>query len=109
MLEPTHTYHAVQRMAERHLGYDEVQYVIRHGKRYYRTGVLFVYLRGKDIPETDRRFNQYSRLEGTAVLLDSRDGTNVITTYRNRGKNALKDIRRKPNYDRRSGSRSRVA
>lgn len=94
------TEHATLRMAQRHLSSDEVQYVMRYGVQYRSAGVLHCYLRRKDIPESDRRYNQYSRLEGTAVLLDSHSGAAVITVYRNRRKNALKAIRRKAKYDR---------
>lgn len=95
------TEHAVLRMAQRHISYDEVRYVILHGARYHSAGVLHCYLRGKDIPECDRRHSQYSRLEGTVVLLDGCSGVEVITVYRNRSKDALKAIRRKAKYNRR--------
>jgi hypothetical protein len=94
------TDHAALRMAQRHLSFDEVQYVMLYGVQYRCAGVLHCYLRGKDIPESDRRYSQYSRLEGTAVLLDSESSSAVITVYRNRSKNALKAIRRKAKYDR---------
>jgi len=94
--EPTE--HAVLRMAQRHLSMDEVQYVMLYGVRYRRAGVLHCYLRNKDIPESDRRYSQYSRLEGTTVLLDSHSGAELITVYRNRSKHALKAIRRKAKY-----------
>lgn len=93
------TDHAVLRMAQRHVSDDDVRYVMRNGTRYYSAGVLHCYLRGKDIPECDRRLSKYARLEGTAVLLDSDSGAEVITVYRNRRKNALKAIRRKPKYN----------
>ena len=58
--------------------------------------------RKKDIPPNDQRLSQYSRLEGTVVLLDSRSGSRIITAYRNRSKHALKAIRWKAKYDRKA-------
>jgi hypothetical protein len=97
--QATQTRHGTLRMAQRHLSPDEVQYVISHGVKYWSAGVLHRYLRKKDIPESDRRYSKYSRLEGTAVLLDSHSGEVIITVYRNRGKDALKAIRRKSKYN----------
>lgn len=91
--------HAIQRMAQRRLAPDEIEYVIRHGITYRRAGVLHYYLRKKDIPDSDRRQSKYSRLEGTVVLLDSRNVVTIITVYRNRHKGALKDIRCKAKYN----------
>ena len=103
LLQAKQTEHAVLRMAQRHVSSDEVEYVMLHGYKYRSAGVLHCYLRNKDIPESDRRFSQYSRLEGTVVLLDSYRGAEIITVYRNRSKNALKAIRRKAKYNLRRG------
>ena len=100
LYQPIQTEHALLRMAQRHVSSDEVRYVMLHGVQYRSAGVLHCYLRRKDIPESDRRHSQFSRLEGTTVLLDSHSGAQVITVYRNRSKNALKAIRRKAKYDR---------
>jgi len=97
---PFHTTHGKWRMAQRRLNEAEIEYVMLHGVRYRRAGVLHFYLRKKDIPTADRRFDQYSRLEGTVVLLDSRNGAVMITAYRNRRPQALKAIRRKAKYNR---------
>ena len=97
-VDAEHTAHAVLRMAQRHVSSDEVQYVMLHGTKYHSAGVLHCYLRRKDIPECDLRFSQFSRLEGTTILLDPDSGKTVITVYRNRSKNALKAIRRKAKY-----------
>jgi hypothetical protein len=96
--EATHTDHAVLRMAQRHLSSDEVRYVMQYGVKYHCAGAVHYYLRGKDIPECDRRFSRYSRLEGTTVLADGRSGAEVITVYRNRSRSALKAIRCKAKY-----------
>jgi len=98
-----HTEHAILRMAQRHLSSDDVEYVMLYGYKYRSAGILHCYLRSKDIPERDRRFSQYSRLEGTVVLLDSYHGVEVVTVYRNRSKDTLKAIRRKAKYNLRRG------
>lgn len=102
---PLQTAHGARRMAQRRLNEAEIEYVMLHGARYRRAGVLHFYLRKKDIPTADRRFDQYSRLEGTVVLLDSRNGTVMITAYRNRRPQALKAIRRKTKYNRKPWAR----
>ncbi|MFN8472511.1 MAG: DUF4258 domain-containing protein [Anaerolineae bacterium] len=90
---PRLTAHAVQRMAQRNLSQDDVQFVLRYGQQLHRAGALFVYLRGKDIPKPERRNTSISRLEGTAIVLSS-DGEIVATVYRNRER-GLSHIRRK--------------
>lgn len=102
---PFQTAHGTRRMAQRRLNEAEIEYVMLHGVRYRRAGVLHFYLRKKDIPTADRRFDQYSRLEGTVVLVDSRNGTVMITAYRNRRPQALKAIRRKAKYNRKPWAR----
>ena len=98
--QAAHTDHAVLRMAQRHVSRDEVWYVMQHGVKYHCAGAVHYYLRGKDIPERDRRLSRYSRLEGTVVLLDRESGVDVITVYRNRSRSALKAIRCKTKYQR---------
>ena len=102
---PIQTAHVTRRMAQRRLNEHEIEYVMLYGTRYRRAGVLHFYLRKKDIPSADRRFDQYSRLEGTVVLLDSRNGVAIITAYRNRRPEALKAIRRKTKYNRKPWAR----
>ena len=86
--------HALRRMAQRNFSFDEVNYIIRHGRRIRRTGVIFCFLGGKDIPDEDRKCDKYTRLEGSTVLMHvGNDTISVITVYQN--KSALKTIRRK--------------
>ena len=80
----TLTEHAVQRMSSRGLDKPDIQYVVTHGARYITAGAIHVFLGKKDIPKADLRLDRFRRLEGTTVLLDSRDGKTVITVYRNR-------------------------
>ena len=90
--------HAITRMAQRHLSTGEIEYVIRNGRRYRSAGVIHCFLGRRDIPRSDRRNGQLSRLEGTTVLLDSMQAETVITVYRNRS--APKKIGRKAKYNR---------
>lgn len=83
--------HLFERLAERHLTGEHVDYVLRYGCRVRRTGVTFYVLRRCDIPRDDLRLDCFARLEG-AIALVARDGT-VITMYVN--KDALIDIRKK--------------
>jgi hypothetical protein len=86
--------HALRRMAQRNFSCDQVSYIIRHGRRIRRTGIIFCFLGGKDIPAEDRRCDKYTRLEGSTVLMHVSHGViSVITVYQN--KSALKTIRRK--------------
>jgi len=86
--------HALRRMAQRGFSCDEVNYIIHHGRRIRRTGIIFCFLGGKDIPDEDRKCDKYTRLEGSTVLMHVINGyISVITIYQN--KSALKTIRRK--------------
>ena len=88
------TGHACQRMAQRNVDLDEVYFILEHGKRLHRAGVMFVFLRRRDIPDPLRAEQRYRRLEGTTVVL-SRRKLKIITGYRNRS-SGLQRIRRKP-------------
>ncbi|MFN3432067.1 MAG: hypothetical protein ACK46X_19220 [Candidatus Sericytochromatia bacterium] len=59
------------------------------GRRIHRTGIRFVFLGQRDIPESHRRSHGY--LAG-ATLLVSSDGT-VLTVYKNQA--ALRTIKKK--------------
>jgi hypothetical protein len=74
--------HAQQRLAQRNLDQDAIDYVLQHGRVIRRTGILFYVLAARDIPRHDRRNSSVSRLIGTTILV-SHDGT-IITVYRNR-------------------------
>jgi hypothetical protein len=94
--------HAILRMAQRNVSLSDLEYVLEHGERIYRTGITIYVLRKRDIPQSDRKKSAITRLEGTVVLTGFTQNGNleVITIYRN--KNARKDIRSKAKYDRRS-------
>jgi hypothetical protein len=91
--------HAILRMAQRNISINDLEYVLEHGERVYKTGVAFYILRKRDIPQADRKNSEVTRLEGTSVLTRfSRDGNlKIITMYRN--KSAFRAIRCKAKYD----------
>ena len=88
--------HSATRAAQRNLMLDEIKYVTIFGKRFHRAGAIIYYLRECDIPPFDRSDPRWARLIGTAVVL-SKDGSTVITVWRNR-RNGLKRIKRKPEH-----------
>ncbi len=92
------TVHAEARCAQRNLSYEEVQYVIRHGRQVQNAGTCEFFLGRNDIPPGDRARQRIAQLEGTVVLMDIQTGL-VLTVYRNR-KNGLKNHRRKAKYNR---------
>jgi hypothetical protein len=79
-------------MAQRNLSERDVEYVLKHGCRVYNGGVEFRFLRKRDIPQQDQ--SEFSRLEGTAVIIGTQSETDVITVWRNR-KHGLRRIRHK--------------
>jgi hypothetical protein len=97
--------HATLRMAQRNVSRTDLEYVLEHGERIYRTGITIYILRKRDILRSDRKQSAITRLEGTAVLIGFLpNGTlEVITIYRN--KNAFKMNRSKAKYDRRRRNR----
>ncbi len=87
------TDHALTRMHQRCLSIPDIEYVVLHGQQHRCAGVVHYFLGRCDIPTKDHNKDYLRRLEGTTVLVDSRNRKSVITVYRNRS--ALKDIRRK--------------
>lgn len=81
--------HARQRASQRGLTPNELDFVLDFGRRIMRTGIRFVFLGERDIPERFQRSHGY--LAG-ATLLISNDGT-VLTVYKN--PNGLKVIKKK--------------
>jgi hypothetical protein len=77
------SYHSTVRAEQRSLTIEEIEYVIQFGKRYFCKGALVYYLRARDLPAADRHHDQWTDLNGTAVVL-SPDWRRVITVWRNR-------------------------
>jgi hypothetical protein len=87
--------HASRRLAQRNLTYEDVCYVFMHGRLHHTGKALFVHLGLRDIPLSDRRRDQFRRLEGTVLVLDPATGQHLTTVYRNRRRGS-RDIKRKP-------------
>jgi hypothetical protein len=83
--------HCRERMAQRNVSEDDVQYIVSRGACEYRTGVLCFTLPRRSIPAEERSL--HSSLESLVVLVH--DGY-VITVYRN--KRPMRHVRRKAKY-----------
>ncbi|MBF6612119.1 MAG: hypothetical protein IVW55_03235 [Chloroflexi bacterium] len=83
--------HAKRRSAQSNLSADDLELVRRYGVLEHRTGVLFYFVRKRDVERFRRVEPRLPMLQGV-VLIMSNDDT-IITIYRN--SHALKDIRRK--------------
>ena len=88
--------HAVSRAIQRGLPIEAINYILDHGKVFHKSGAIIYFLRKRDIPVNDQRYEQISRPEGTALVI-SKDRRTIITVWRNRN-NGLKNIKRKPRY-----------
>jgi hypothetical protein len=101
MIDIVYTNHVRERQAQRNLTTQELEFVMFYGRRYYRAGVVHIFLGRRDIPQDRVTYKKFAHLEGTIVLYE-REGTTitVVTAYRDR--NGCKDIRKKKKYDRRS-------
>lgn len=88
------THHLKQRMAQRNISPDDLDFVLQYGKEFHCAGAVHVHLRRRDIPA--RWQNEYARLEGTTVIL-SQDEAVAITVYRNR-QSGPRRIKRKPSF-----------
>jgi len=92
----TITTHAQQRMAQRNLSLSDIEFVLHYGQGFHRGGVVFFYLRHKDIPTDMLRDKDVAQLEGVAVVCSS-DSSMVVTVWRNR-QDGLRKIKRKQAY-----------
>lgn len=90
------TDHVLLRMPQRNVSWHDMHFVLQYGQRYYKTGIIHVFLGYRDIPKELRR--EYGRLEGTTVLVNQNTNT-IITVYRDREGGA--------NYIRRQGKERR--
>jgi hypothetical protein len=88
------SFHAGRRLAQRNLSYEDVGYVISHGRIYHTGKALFVHLGRRDIPADHLRQDSFRRLEGTVLVLDPTTGQHLTTAYRNR-RHGSRDIKRK--------------
>jgi len=87
-------------MVQRHLTADEIEYVVRYGRKVHVAGVVCYFLGKKDLARDDASHGQFDRLEGTTVLLDGKHAETVVTVYRNR--EAFKKMQHKLKYNRKA-------
>jgi hypothetical protein len=90
----TFSNHASRQLARRNLNWEDVHYVIQHGRTLHSGKALFIHLGKRDIPEDDLRDSAIQRLEGTVLVLDPNTGAHLTTAYRNR-RRGIKDIKHK--------------
>ncbi len=91
--------HARLRQAQRNLSDEDVTFVLQNGRRFYRAGVLCVFLGWRDIPTEKLIYHRFSHLEGTMLkLAATRSGEMLlVTAYRNR--RAGRRMRERAKYD----------
>ncbi|MCA9963027.1 MAG: DUF4258 domain-containing protein [Anaerolineales bacterium] len=93
-----HSKHAKLRMAQRNVSKNNIEFVLENGQWFHRGGAIFVFLGSRDIQKSREFEKKFERLEGTVVVL-SRDGSHIITVYRNR-QQGLRKIKQKDCYGR---------
>lgn len=69
--------HAEKSLAKRNITVSDVNIALDKGTKIHRTGVIFYFLRKKDLPEG----KEFEHLNGLTVLAKNRT---IITVYRNR-------------------------
>ena len=96
-MDPDLTQHAYERSVQRNLTYDEICFIVEHGARVRRTGVIYCQMRARCLPPDLPPGHAYRRLVGSTVVLSS-SGDRVITVYREPA--AFKRDRRKAKFNR---------
>jgi hypothetical protein len=91
------TYHAAERLNQRQFSATQIAYVLKHGQALHRTGIVFYFLGAKDVPVCDRHVTWIQRLIGTTILVSAENEV-IITIYRNKGRAALQDIKKKTKF-----------
>ncbi len=89
----TVTKHASRRMKQRGITREAIDFTLRWGTIYYRTGIVFYVLRRRDIVRSKCREAQLQKWEGTTVLVAE---DVIISVYKNRD---ISEIRRKGKTD----------
>ena len=87
--------HASQRSAQRNVSFNEILFIVEHGKLVRKAGVNFRQLRAKDWPDELHGNHPYRRLIGTTVVL-CKCGQYVVTVYRE--EDAFRKDQRKQKY-----------
>ena len=87
------TAHAQQRMVQRNVSIDDIQFILGLGFTTHCAGAVHIHLREKDVPRSLRHNDHLTRLIGVTLVLN-RHTDMLITVWRNR-KRGLRHIRRK--------------
>ncbi len=95
------TTHALCRQAQRNLSNEDIEFILKYGRRVHRTGVLHIFLGWRDIPTDKTIYQHFGHLEGTVLVVDAAYSKPVlITAYRTNRERGLKQIRVKAKYNR---------
>ncbi len=91
-----YTDHAQVRKSQRGIEDDAILLTLTHGKKYYRTGVIFYFLDNKSICQLrDDGAIVPDFYEGTTLITKNDRFKNIIITTVYRNKYAIKDIKKK--------------
>jgi hypothetical protein len=85
------TAHARLRICQRGLSEEDIDVVLRYGRRFYTADAVIYFLGDRDLPEEEVR--RVGHLRGVGVIL-SQVQARVITVWRNR-RHGMRTIRRK--------------
>jgi hypothetical protein len=88
--------HANVQASRRNFSYDDIHFVVKHGYKARRTGVIFFQMRDKNLPRHISASDPRRRLTGSTIVACS-CGKFVITLYKN--PKAFKKDCRKPKYN----------
>lgn len=92
MLMNTLSQHALIRASQRNISNEDMQIVLTYGQRLHNGGAILYFLGQRDIPEELKSDDRIMKLEGTTLVI-SKDGTCLITLYKN--KDGLKKLKKK--------------
>lgn len=74
--------HARIQASRRNFSYDDIDFVVKHGHKERRTGVIFFQMRDKRVPRNISANDPLRRLTGSTIVVCS-CGKYVITLYKN--------------------------
>jgi hypothetical protein len=90
------TKHGRRRLSQRGLKEDAIDFVLRYGECVHASRVDVYFLGKRHIPRDFVDDDQFSKLQGTTVVVGSTGGR-VLTAYKNK-KNGLKRFRHQREY-----------
>ena len=84
--------HASLRAGQRNVSARDVTLVMDLGDKIHNGDAIFYFLGKRNIPNEYKSYDSISKLEGTTLVI-SKDGTCLITLYKN--KKGLRNLRKK--------------